>query len=86
VAIRMIRDLKAFRRAHGFTQVTFANLLRVKTSTLVAWEIGRYQPHGAQRSLLQLLAAEPELVLRVLLTGRPHLRPTRQPVPLKKSA
>jgi putative transcriptional regulator len=83
---RTVRDVKALRRAYGFTQVKFAGLLRVKTSTLVAWEGGRHRPSGPQRTLLQLLTAEPELVLRILLKGRPHLRPTRRPIPLEKSA
>lgn len=79
---RATPDVKGVRRAFGFTQVKFASLLRVKVSTLVAWEIGRQQPSGPYRSLLELIAADPERMVGLLLRGRPHLRPTRVPVPL----
>jgi len=86
VAIRTIRNIKAFRRSHGYTQVQFAGLLRIKASTLVSWERGEHRPSGAQRTIMQLMAADPDFVLRTLRTGRPHLRPTRRPIPIKKTA
>jgi putative transcriptional regulator len=73
------RDVRALRRRLGFSQRRFARLLRVNADTLRSWEIGRRRPGGAAATLLQVLAAEPEVVLRILLAGRPHLAPKVSP-------
>jgi DNA-binding transcriptional regulator YiaG len=85
VVVRTVRDVKALRRSLGFTQRQLAGLLRVKLSTLQGWEGGRHDPRGPNRTVLQLLAAEPETVMRVLLAGRPALKPTMHPAAPKKS-
>jgi putative transcriptional regulator len=69
------RDVRALRRQLGFSQRRFARLLRLNVDTLRQWEMARRRPRGPAVTLLQVLAAEPEVVLRVLLAGRPDLAP-----------
>jgi putative transcriptional regulator len=71
------RDVRALRRGLGFSQRRFARLLRMNVDTLRQWEMGRRRPRGPAATLLQVLAAEPEVVLRILLAGRPELAPER---------
>jgi len=73
------RDVKALRKRLGFSQRRFAQLLRLNVDTLRGWEMGRRRPSGAAATLLQILAAEPDTVLRVLLATRPGLAPKRPP-------
>jgi putative transcriptional regulator len=63
------RDVRALRRRLGFSQRQFARLLRVNVDTLRGWEMGRRRPRGPAAGLLQVLATDPDIVLRILRAG-----------------
>jgi putative transcriptional regulator len=60
VALRMLMEC---------SQSAFANLLNVSAPTVRAWEQNQRRPRGAAARLLQVLAANPE-VLREVVTPR----------------
>jgi putative transcriptional regulator len=57
---------KAIREQMNLDQPTFAQLLRVSTKTVQAWETGQRQPSGIAQALLSVLAHRPDVVLEVL--------------------
>ncbi len=59
-------DVKNVRATVGMTQVEFAKTFGISVSTLRHWERGDRTPHGAARVLLQVVAKEPQAVLRAL--------------------
>lgn len=61
-------DVKAIRRATGVTQREFAEVIGVSYDLVKSWETNRRLPVGAQRKLLLLLIAEPNIfdLLKVL--------------------
>jgi putative transcriptional regulator len=71
------RDVRALRRRLGFSQRQFARVLRLNVDTLRQWEMGRRRPRGPAATLLQVLAAEPEVVLRILDADRSSLAPKK---------
>lgn len=59
-------DVKAIRSQTGLTQESFAARFGVSLGTLRHWERGDRQPHGPARVLLQVIARDPEAVLKAL--------------------
>lgn len=59
-------DVKAIRGQTGLTQESFAARFGVSLGTLRHWERGDRQPHGPARVLLQVIARDPEAVLKAL--------------------
>lgn len=57
------------RRSLDMTQEAFAAFLRVPVGTIRNWEQGRTPPDPAARTLLALVAADPEHASKIL--GRP---------------
>lgn len=65
---RFIRDpsdmtthrIKMIRHAYNLTQRNFAELLKIKYSTLIAWESGRRQPSSPAIALLKIAEAHPD--------------------------
>jgi transcriptional regulator with XRE-family HTH domain len=62
----LIQQLKAWRRAHGFSQYEAARVLRdagvpVTTDSLQAWEIGRWNPRAPiALALAEFLQKQPK--------------------------
>ncbi len=48
--------VRALRRHLGVTQTRFAQDLGMRQQTISEWETGLYQPRGASRTLLTLIA------------------------------
>ena len=51
------------RASTGLSQAQFAKLLGVSARTLQDWEQGRREPTGAARTLLQVAAKHPKVLL-----------------------
>lgn len=64
--LREITPVATIRRRTGLSQEKFAKALRVPLATLRNWEQGRTLPDPAARSLLALVADDPERAFRVL--------------------
>ncbi len=54
------------RKKWGISQARFAEVIGVPVGTLRNWEQGRVFPDAAARTLLTVMAREPEAVLRAL--------------------
>ena len=48
--------MKALRQHMGMTQTRLAQELGVRQQTVSEWETGAYQPRGASRTLLTIIA------------------------------
>ena len=59
-------DIKAVRAKVGMTQVEFAATFGISLGTLRHWERGDRKPQGPALVLLNVVAKEPEAVLRAL--------------------
>jgi putative transcriptional regulator len=59
-------DIKAVRAQVGMTQAEFASTFGISLGTLRHWERGDRKPQGPALILLNVLAKEPEVVLRAL--------------------
>lgn len=59
-------DVKNLRAKIGMSQHEFASLLGVSLTTLRHWERGDRSPHGPALVLLNVVAKEPQAVLRAL--------------------
>ncbi|MEC8522978.1 MAG: NadS family protein [Pseudomonadota bacterium] len=59
-------DVKAIRAKLDMSQSEFASAFGISVSTLRHWERGDRSPQGPALVLLNVVAREPELVLRVL--------------------
>lgn len=59
-------DIKAVRAQVGMTQAEFAATFGISLGTLRHWERGDRKPQGPALILLNVLAKEPELVLKTL--------------------
>ena len=70
VAARMHRpaevDVAEIRHRLGLTQMEFASKFCISVSTLRHWERGDRKPHGPALVLLNVVAKEPQAVLRAL--------------------
>jgi len=49
---------------YGMTQVAFADLLDVTSSTYISWEQGRYTPSSPSQALLHIVSSDKELFLK----------------------
>lgn len=59
-------DVKAVRASTGLTQEAFAARFSISLGTLRHWERGDRTPTGTALVLLQIIAREPNAVLRAL--------------------
>lgn len=59
-------DVKKIRTKVGMSQNEFASAFGISVSTLRHWERGDRTPQGPALVLLNVVAKEPELVLRAL--------------------
>lgn len=59
-------DVKAVRSRAGMSQAEFASAFGISVSTLRHWERGDRTPRGPALVLLNIVAREPEMVLKVL--------------------
>lgn len=59
-------DVKRIRTKVGMSQNEFASAFGISVSTLRHWERGDRTPQGPALVLLNVVAKEPELVLRAL--------------------
>jgi putative transcriptional regulator len=59
-------DIKAVRAQVGMTQTEFATTFGISLGTLRHWERGDRKPQGPALVLLNVVAKEPEAVLRAL--------------------
>jgi DNA-binding transcriptional regulator YiaG len=57
--------VRALRRYKAQTQGEFARELGVRQQTVSDWEIGAYEPRGASRTVLNLVAERAAFVYRV---------------------
>ena len=62
-------DIKSVRVKVGMTQVEFSLAFGISLGTLRHWERGDRKPHGPALVLLNVVAKEPEAVLRALQTA-----------------
>jgi putative transcriptional regulator len=60
-----VPDVAATRAKTGLSQARFAQLLGVSVRTLQDWEQGRRAPSGAARTLLRIVAKNPQALLDV---------------------
>jgi putative transcriptional regulator len=58
---------QSVRRQLGMTQAEFAQALRIPLATLRNWEQGRVRPDPAARSLLLIVARNPDAALAALV-------------------
>jgi putative transcriptional regulator len=65
-AFKRIPDTQAIRKALRLTQPEFAATFQLSLATVRDWEQGRYQPDQAARTLLRVIACDPEAVKRAL--------------------
>lgn len=59
-------DVKAIREANGMTQAAFAEAFRLKLGAVRDWEQGRRRPDTGSVTLLQMIAADPQAVQRII--------------------
>ena len=59
-------DVKNVRKKIGMTQNEFASAFGISVSTLRHWERGDRTPHGPALVLLNVVAKEPQAVLKAL--------------------
>jgi len=59
-------DVKNVRSKVGMSQSEFASAFGISISTLRHWERGDRTPHGPALVLLNVVAKEPEVVLKAL--------------------
>ena len=57
---------KIIRRALKMTQEEFSAKFEIAIGTLRDWEQARYEPYGAAKAYLKVIAREPDSVLRAL--------------------
>lgn len=69
---RVLLPPRDVRELFGMTQEAFARFLGVPVATYRNWEQGRTLPEPAARTLLTLLAREPEAARRALGRGGQH--------------
>lgn len=59
-------DVAEIRHQLGLTQMEFASKFCISVATLRHWERGDRSPHGPALALLNVVAKEPQAVLRAL--------------------
>jgi putative transcriptional regulator len=60
-------DVKAVRERTGMTQEQFAATFAISLGALRHWERGDRKPRGTARVLLNVIAKEPQAVMRALV-------------------
>lgn len=60
------REVRGLRERHGLSQAEFGRRFGFELDTIWKCEQGHRQPTGPARSLLRIIAAEPEAVTRAL--------------------
>ncbi len=60
------RFIRVLRYNLGLTQEEFANIYGIPLANIRQYEIGRHMPPPAVRAYLKVIAAEPEVVKRVM--------------------
>jgi putative transcriptional regulator len=60
-----VPEVRKTRESTGLSQVRFAQLLGVSVRTLQDWEQGRRAPSGAARTLLLLVAKNPQALREI---------------------
>lgn len=60
-------DVKAVRERTGLTQEEFAATFAISVGALRHWERGDRKPRGTARVLLNVIAREPDAVMRALV-------------------
>jgi len=63
---RRVVDVKEVRGRMKLTQKAFAERFQLSLRTLQGWEVGRFQPDQAARTLLRVIANHPEAVEHAL--------------------
>ncbi len=56
------KTVKQLRKRLDVTQNTMAHLLGISPRTVEAWEIGRAEPNGSSRRLLELFQKDPKII------------------------
>jgi putative transcriptional regulator len=59
-------NIKDIRKKLRVSQVEFALMIGVSTSTLQNWEQGRREPEGPAKALLKIAEKDPEAVIKAL--------------------
>lgn len=62
-------DIRAIRKKLRLTQQQFAATFHLSLAAVRDWEQARYQPDQAARTLLRVIAKDPEAVKRALRTS-----------------
>ncbi len=70
---RRVLDAKAIRESLKLSQKEFASRFHLPLKTLQAWESGRFQPDQAAKTLLRVIAHNPEAAKRTLESGEKRL-------------
>ena len=68
-AFERVPNTRAIRKALRLTQHEFAATFQLSLATVRDWEQGRYQPDQAARTLLRVIARDPQAVKRALQTA-----------------
>jgi DNA-binding transcriptional regulator YiaG len=69
-------DVRAIRESMDLSQTQFAALMAVSVRTLQNWEQGHRSPTGAARTLLRVMAVQPQAVIEAV---RPRaIKPARR--------
>jgi len=61
-------DVKKLREDLHFSQTVFSSLFRINKRTLQDWEQGKRTPHGPAKTLLNLIAKDPDGVISNLIS------------------
>jgi putative transcriptional regulator len=87
-------DIRRLRERLELSQGAFAGMLNVSLKTVQSWEQGERQPAQAALRLLQVLAADPSVVCKIIgfplrRRQRPHVgkdhSTTKSPEPLRQA-
>jgi putative transcriptional regulator len=70
--LAVAHEVRGLRERHGLSQAEFARRFGFELDTIRKYEQGHRQPTGPARSLLRVIAAEPEAVKRALAQPARH--------------
>lgn len=68
------KQIASLRRKFRMSQAVFAATLNVSPKTVQSWEQGLRQPGDAALRMLQVLSAEPQVVLTIFRAGKRNCR------------
>jgi putative transcriptional regulator len=67
-------EVRALRHRLNVSQPIFARMLGVSTVLVQSWEQGKREPNSMARRLMQLLIADPDVVMELMwVTKREHI-------------